>query len=268
MGSSRTVFLHKTVLLITLIVATLVFTSSTALAFGSIQFKRTTIEEEDGRWKFDLEINYGGKPHMGHIPFDFVFTQTNYFEFSQTDQDKEPKVRKKPLSNQTPQRESVDIDFADARGDLWPRTKFQLALRRDRGYSAGEYSLVIRRVSDGAQLGTTARLTLNGKNEFIDRRAIVFAGGDGKKSKPKEPAGETESASAQTAASSPPPASAQANEASEEDMEAAAPPPVEKRPGSHGCGCRLDGPSEGPAPSASLLLTLLLSVLVLARHRA
>jgi LPXTG-motif cell wall-anchored protein len=244
--------------------AMLVSLSSQALAFGTVQLKKTSITEDGGRWKLEMDINYGSKPHMGHIPFDFVLTQTTYFEFSQTDQDKEPVVRKKPLVNQTPQRESVDLDFADSKGDIWPRTRFQVALRRDRGYSAGEYTLVIRRSDDGSQLGSTMRITLDGKNEFIDRRAIVFS------SNSKKPAAAASAAPTTTDAA----AAAPAAPAASADPDLAEKPPVEtpevqdptlptveNRPGAHGCGCQLaDTTSSFTALGISILgVSLLIS---------
>ncbi len=219
--------------------------SARALAFGTVQLKNASPDEVDKQWKLEMDINYGGQPHMPHIPFDMVFTLTNYFEYSQTDADREPVVRRKPMVNQTAKRESVDIDFADARGKSWPRTKFQIALKRDRDFEAGEYTMVIRRASDGAQMGNSMHITLNGKNDFIDRRAIVFAG-------PRDAGAKKPAASAEAGAGSsdnPPestePKTSTSAEPTDPESEPKAPPAVQKRPG--GCGCELVG-----GPGASL----------------
>ena len=249
------------------LLAVLLFPAS-ALAFGSVQMKSTSIDEVDGRWKLEMEINYGSTPPMGHIPFDFVFTLNTYYEYSITDTDKEPVIRPKPMQNQTPQRESVDIDFADARNKIWPRTKFQVALKRDRGFEAGEYTLQIKRADDGALLGHPIHLKLNGKNKLVDRRAMDFTKGGGSKAKD---AGTSSSADSDAAApekkDEPDPTASEQPPAEEETS--TTPPPVEPRPGSHGCGCRTAAGSNNPlAALAFAALGAALLTLRRNRHRA
>ncbi|MCU0690602.1 MAG: hypothetical protein MUF54_04305 [Polyangiaceae bacterium] len=249
MNKSRVSFWLRAVLIAGLALLGVMTVANDVLAFGSIRMKRTTIEEADGRWKFDMDVDYGSKPHLGHIPFDFVFELKTYFEYSITDTDKQPVVRPKPMHNQQPQREQLDLGFADARGDVWRQTKFSFSLLRDRGFSAGEYTLTVRRSSDGAMLGRPIHVTLKGQNELIDRRAIVFAG-ERKKTK-KEPA---EGSKAPTAAgdkadsggdspSDKPGESKTTNEPAgkqgADDIET--PQTIEERPGGHGCGCRTAG---------------------------
>jgi hypothetical protein len=269
MNTSRNPFLRRTLLGALLTLATLLV-ATTALAFGSVQLKSASLDEVDGRWKLDMDINYGGQPHMGHIPFDFVFTMTTYFEYSITDADKEPQNRRKPMVNQQPKRESVDIDFADARGKIWPRTKFQIALKRDREFEAGEYTFVIRRASDGVQMGNTMHLVLNGKNPLVDRRAIVFASPtakDGGARKPKPAEGDDAGASATEKSSEPSSAKSESTSPSSEteDSEAKGPPALQKRPGGHGCGCRLAAEPAAGAGSIALLATG--SIALLLRRR-
>lgn len=230
-----------------LTLATLVLTSN-ALAFGTVQIKSTSLEEVDGRWKLEFDINYGSTPSMGHIPFDFVFTLNTYYEYSITDTDKEPVIRPKPMVNQTPQRESVDIDFADAKNKIWPRTKFQIAIKRDRGFEAGEYTLQIKRSDDGAILGQPIRLKFNGKNKLVDRRAVVFAapekkGKDAGAADPDGAAPEKKEEPAETKSEEP--------AAADETPKG---PPAEPPPKSHGCGCRLAERSEGPAAAMGIAL--------------
>jgi hypothetical protein len=232
---------------------------SSAHAFGTIRIKSASVDEVDGQWKLVFDIDYGSKAHMPHIPFDLVITLRTYYEYSITDTDKEPQIRRKPMVNQQPSREGVDIDFADARGQIWPKTRFQINLRRDRGYSAGEYTLVFKRASDGAQLGATINLTLNGKNELIDRRAIVFTGAKPDAGAASKDAGSGDKSAATGAdnaseADKDKAASAPEGAKSEEEKPAAAePPPAEKKlPGGHGCGCRVAGAQTGAV--ASLLL--------------
>jgi len=214
-----------------------------------------------------MEINYGSTPEMGHIPFDFVFTNTTYYEYSITDADKEPQIRPKPMQNQQPTRESVDIDFADAKNKIWPRTKFQIAIKRDRGFEAGEYTLLIKRSSDGATMGQPIHLKFNGKNKLVDRRAMDFTKGEGAKDKGKDKAKDKDKATEEKKdEASPAPASAEPTEAKGEE-EAKAPPPVEKRPGSHGCGCRTVGTQASSSWAAAGLGLLGATALVSRRRR-
>jgi len=230
--------------------------SSSASAFGTFNLKSSTVEEADGRWKFNVEVDYGSKPHLGHIPFDFVFVQTTYYEYSITDTDPKPVQRRKPMHNQPPQREQMDIGFADARGDLWQRTKFSFSLRRDRGFSAGEYTLTVKRTSDGATMGRPMKIILNGQNELIDRRAIVFSGE--KKKDPKKEKDKAEDKPKEGADTASEPKESVPEDVEPDDSavkeEPDGPPPVEPKQG--GCGCRAAGlsPRHGAAPMLGLLV--------------
>lgn len=268
MRNSRAIFWFRSVLAATAVLLGLLTISSTASAFGTFRLKQTTVEEADGRWKFNVEVDYGSKPHLGHIPFDFIFVQKVYYEYSITDSDPKPVQRRKPMQNQPPQREQMDIGFADARGDLWQRTKFSFSVRRDRGFSAGEYTLTVKRSSDGAIMGQPMNIVLGGQNELIDRRSIVFAGE--KKPDKKKPAEDKPKADAE---SSEPASAAGSSDGAEgpdepetpaEPMDtsfADSPPPVEPK---RGCGCRaVGGPTSAVAP---LMVLLLLSVFGLRRR--
>lgn len=240
-----------------------------AFAFGTVTMKSTNIDEVDGRWKLEMDINYGSAPDMGHIPFDFVFTNTTYYEYSITDGDKEPQIRPKPMQNQQPTRESVDIDFADAKNKIWPRTKFQIAIKRDRGFEAGEYTLVIKRASDGATMGQPIHLKLNGKNKLVDRRAMDFTKGEGAKKdgdKGKDKAKDADKSAEEKKDESAASASTEPTEPKPEDG-AKAPPPVEKRPGSHGCGCRTAGAHSPSLAAAGLGLLGALALVARRRRR-
>lgn len=226
-----------------------------AFAFGSFTIKPSTVQEADGRWKLNVEADYGSKPHMGHIPFDFIFVQKVYYENSITDNDPKPVQRRKVMHNQPPQREQMDVAFADARGDLWRKTKFSFSLRRDRGFAAGEYSLTIKRSSDGQTLGRPITLILNGENEVIDRRAIVFTGEKKKPEKEKsadEGTDKTDKKDGEDSHEAEESEDEEHQEAMRSDdddnsfrgeREAAGPPPVEKGPKS-GCGCRVEGAAQ------------------------
>lgn len=146
-----------------------------ARAGGTVTVSDLQPKEDDGKWKLKMSMNYGGTPPTAHIPMLFTFTQTVLYERSLTDQSpKTPVLTKKPLSNQPPINESMDVGFSDPTGKVFTITKFDFVIRRDHGFEAGEYNLVIKRSNDGVQMGQTIHLTLQGDNEVVDRRAIAF----------------------------------------------------------------------------------------------
>ncbi|WP_437826798.1 MYXO-CTERM sorting domain-containing protein [Sorangium sp. So ce1153] len=239
--------------------------ASAAHAAGTVIIADRSPKEENGRWKLKMTINYGGAPHLAHIPMLFAFTPTVHYERALTDQSPEkPILNKIPLQNQQGINESMDVGFSDGSGKIFAVTKFDFILRRDRGFEAGEYDLVIKRASDGVQMGQKQKITLQGDNEIIDRRAIVFSGEKKKKDdkadkadaeKSDEPAKEEEGEPASDAADAEP--------SSAELPPDEAPPPVEPKQG--GCGCRL-APDEAAAPFA-LPLVALGAAVALARRR-
>lgn len=232
-----------------------------ARAAGSVTIADRAPKEEDGRWKLKMTMDYGGVPHIGHIPMIFAFTPVVLYERALTDQSPEkPVLNKIPLRGQQSINESMDVGFADASGKVFKVTKFDFVLRRDRDFEAGEYDLKITRVSDGVQVGPTQKITLQGDNPIVDRRAIVFTG---EKKKEKKAEGEGEKAAGEPAeepaAEEPAP-----GEGSEAPVET--PPSVEPQQG--GCGCRVAGGDAGsPTMPASALAALALAAAASLRLR-
>jgi MYXO-CTERM domain-containing protein len=243
-------------------------TPRAALAAGSVQVANLSPQENDGRWKLQMTINYGGVPHLNHIPMLFIFTPTVLYERSLTDQSPErPIIIKMPLQNQQSINESMDVGFADASGKTFAITKFDFVIRRDRGFEAGEYKLEIKRAGDGVRVGNVMTLKLLGDNPIVDRRAIVFAGEKKKEKKAEgtdaaKTSGEgTEKKEEPAAGSSDAPAEDPA--ATEGSESAEAPPPVEVKQG--GCGCRVGPESASPFGILALALGAVLLALRLRR---
>ena len=262
--------LRRVVLLLAALLALTTFTvSRAASAAGSATTENRPPEETNGKWKFKLTIDYGSTPPMAYIPVVFTFTPKVYYELALTDQSpNEPTLRKVPLEGQRTMNESMDLGFSNSSGDIYRKTKFDFALRRDRGYEAGEYTLKITRVSDGAQIGSVQNVTLNGKNTVVDRRAMVF-GADTKKVKPdaakdepkKDEDAKDEPAKDEAVAESPaetPPA----------DMEKPVETPEPVPPKQGGCGCRVPTQNADGAAGASLALGLGLASLAMRRLRS
>jgi MYXO-CTERM domain-containing protein len=238
-----------------------------AVAAGSVSVESRTPEEVNGKWKLKMTIDYGATPPLAYIPMVFTFTHKVQYELALTDQSPtEPILRKIPLDGQTPINESMDVGFSNASGDTFRKTKFDFALKRDRGFEAGEYDLKITRTTDGAQVGQVMRITLGGKNTVVDRRAMVFGTDPPKKVKKDEapaadkPADEPAKSdkSEEPAADAPPEAPAV-----DAPSEPAAPPPVPPKQG--GCGCRVAGEASDGGRTAALAGLGL--VLGLARRR-
>lgn len=222
-----------------------------ARAAGTVTVTDTQPKEDDGRWKLKMTINYGGVPSTAHVPMLFSFTQTVLYERTLTDKSPNtPVLTKLPMQNQQAINESMDVGFSDASGKLFNITKFDFVIRRDHGFEAGEYSLKITRTSDGAQMGQTLKLVLQGDNVVVDRRAMVFSGEKKKEKKPDAAANPDEKKDDPAAAGTP---------AENPDPSAQSDTPVETPPATppkSGCGCRVAGTEGSGAMSLVALLGL------------
>ena len=236
--------------------ATFAVVLGTALAAGSITYAKKEIQESGGGWHLMMTIVYGGKPATPHVPMRFTFTPTAIYEnYLDDNHGDKPQKRIIPLVGQMPLNESVDVDFADPRGKMFDRTKFDFTISRAHNFSAGEYSVIVHR-ADGAQVGTAQTLRLSGDNPVIDRRAMSFVA-SGKKDKDKDkdktaPAADTAAASAPSDGKTA--AAAEGDKGATPAGDTAATPPAGEPgndpaaqekvpPSSKGCGCRTVGGS-------------------------
>jgi MYXO-CTERM domain-containing protein len=245
--------------------------SGAAHAAGTVTIADRAPQENDGRWKLKMTINYGSTPHLSHIPMLFSFTPIVHYERALTDKSPDkPILNRIPLQNQQSINESMDVGFSDGSGKVFKITKFDFVLRRDRGFEAGEYELKITRMSDGAQMGQKQKITLQGDNPVVDRRAIVFSG-EKKKKTDEGKASDGGAEKTDETAKAEGEGEAEAEAAPSEDPAAhdgeipdEAPPPVEPKQG--GCGCRL-GP-EDTAPIGAPLAALAALAALAGRQRA
>jgi MYXO-CTERM domain-containing protein len=240
-----------------------------ASAAGSITYSKTSIQETSGSWHLQMTIVYGGKPKLAHVPMRFTFTPVAFYESYLDDKhgDK-PQKRTIPLTGQTPLNESVDVDFADTRGTIFDRTRFDFNISRSHNFAAGEYDVVVHR-ADGAQIGGKQKLSLLGENDVIDRRAISFV--DSSKKKDNKPVTAAPAGSEAPAAEATPAAAAEStpdpSSSAGTPAEGAAPDPAAAEkvpPKAGGCGCRTAG---APTSSTSALAALGLASVTLLRAR-
>lgn len=227
--------------------------SMTALG-DRIVWKKTRINESNESWRLDMEVHLSRAPDIAHVPMRFTFTPKVYYERSLLDGQDKPQLRKVPLEDRQPLIESVDMGFLDpGTGKIQKRTRFTFKLTRDRGFEAGEYEVKVENKRSGKTLGRAARLTLNGENEVIDRRSMVFEDKSEKKDKDAEP---EEPPSYELDPSQDPDNEAfwEGGPTEPEQADGPLPPPahMRERPG---CGCRV-GASTSPSFGGGLVLLL------------
>lgn len=247
-------------LLALMLVATLVSPSHAA---GRVQWKSTTIPERTSNesWRLEMEIYLPRAPDIAHKSMKFEFTQTAEFERSLNDGQDGPTTRTVPLTNQQSIIESQTVGFMDpGSGQIQARTRFSFKVTRAHGYRAGTWKVVIKDGDTGQTIGTPTTLRLDGENEVVDRRSIVFHGSDKKKKKEEEksdaPAEPQESAPQESS-----PEDAPMDEPMDEsEGEGQVPPSIEEKPGG---GCH-HTPEDTPARWPWLLV---LGTLVLALRR-
>jgi MYXO-CTERM domain-containing protein len=262
----------RTLLVLTL--AVIGFTvSSVAHAAGRVEWKGKTFKERDDKaWRLEVAIYLPKAPDVPHVPMKFEFQPEVYYERDMVDGDKvvEHKV---PLENHQAIIESVDVGFLDSgSGKIEPRTRFSFKLTRAHGYEAGEYKVSIHDGRNDQAVGTPVTLIFDGENEIIDRRAMVFSGGDKKKkdtAKKDDDKSADKSADVDKKADDDKPAAsddaaAPAADTDKKDAPADEPQTIKEKPG--GCGCRLadNGTSGGAGLSFAALA---LGSIVLRRRR-
>jgi hypothetical protein len=151
-----------------------VLVATQARAAGSFKLKTPTVSEVSGSWHLFVKLELPRPPATAHQPMKFLFTKEAVFERDLVDGHGDtPVTNQMVLQNQTPNVESLDVDFADGSGKIFRGTNFDFSLSRDRGYEAGIYNVQVR-TSDGINIGSGVRLTLNGDNPVVDRRSITF----------------------------------------------------------------------------------------------
>lgn len=245
------------------VLAAVLLLASPALAMGRIQWKSRTIKESNEAWTVEVSVFLNSPPHTSLVPMRFKFTPVSYFERALIDGKTEPQRRVVPLMNKQPMVESVDVGFMDSStGKVEPRTRFSFRVTRAHGYEAGEYEVEVRDARSDQLIGSKQRITFEGDNPVIDRRAMVFS--DEKKPKKKEPEPEVETRSA-TEYSPDDPAYWEGGPSEPEPKEEDRPPPASMREG--GCGCRTVGSAAGSQPLTLLGLSVL-ALGLLYRRRA
>ncbi|MES1174603.1 MAG: MYXO-CTERM sorting domain-containing protein [Myxococcales bacterium] len=246
--------------------------SSAAHAAGRVEWKAKTFKERDDKaWRLEVAIYLPKAPDVPHVPMKFEFQPEVYYERDMVDGDKvvEHKV---PLENHQAIIESVDVGFLDSgSGKIEPRTRFSFKLTRAHGYEAGEYKVSIHDGRNDQSVGTPVTLVFEGENEIIDRRAMVFSGGDKKKkdtakkddAKSDEKSGDDEKKAAEDKPASED-TSAPVADTDKKDAPADEPQTIKEKPG--GCGCRLA--DNGTSGSAGLsFAALALGSIVLRRRK-
>jgi MYXO-CTERM domain-containing protein len=247
------------------LLAPLLFVAPALAGPGSVTPSKNELQEAAGGWKLLVTVKLPKKPANPHQTFRFLFRPTVIFETFLDDSSPGEKTRPLPQGKDIePIVESLDVNFGDVKGDIWDTTKFDFQIRRDRGMYAGEYTVEVRD-SDNRTVGQPFKLKLGGKNDVVDRRAIVMADSGAKKK--KDPAKEEPKEAKEEPKTEPKADTSEKTEGTKkgDDEGAAPPPPVKGKSG--GCGCHVPGGGSSPA-GASLLAVIGLGALVSRRRRA
>ncbi len=157
-----------------------------AAAAGSVKLASAAVDEEDGTWLLKFTIDYGKVPHVPHVSMVFSFKQTAVYKRVLTDEtgDK-PVERTERVTGAEPNNVPVDVGFSNAKGEMFPVTKFKIKLRRQNDFEAGEYELTVKE-ADGRQIGGKVKVVLRGKNKVINYKAMNFEAPP-PKPKPEQP---------------------------------------------------------------------------------
>lgn len=252
---------------------TVLLLSAFAFAAGRIEWANKKIKptSDNNAWKIELKVFLPRAPDVPSVPTKFVFLQTVYFERSMVDGDK-LLVRDVPMEGKQPVVESVDIGFLDPRsGKIENRTQFSFKLHRDHGFECGRYKVTVRDARNDSIIGQPTEITLDGENEVIDRRSVVFSGekkkkvdstggaADEKKDEKKAEDADAKKSEEPAPAADPEPAPAKDEPSEDEAVDAEK---VKGKPG--GCGCYL--PGRAGAHQTSLGLFGLVTALLLTRR--
>lgn len=216
-----------------------------AQAADRVVWKKTTVNESNESWRLDLEFHFSKPPDIAHVPIQFDFTQTVYYENTLDDSSTEPRVIKQPVENKQPMVETQDVGFLDpGTGKTQNRTRFTFKLTRARGFEAGEYKVQVRNKRAGSKIGGETKLVLNGTNEVIDRRSISFD----EKKKPKDEETKKKSWEEEEYDPAKDPNNEQYWEGGPSDAEKGGgediPPPAHMQENPGACGCRVLGPTQ------------------------
>jgi hypothetical protein len=206
-----------------------------AHAGGKVIWKPTTIAEKTSNesWMLNVEIHLNKAPDIAYPSMNFEFVQLSEFERSLVDGREGPQLTTTQLSNQQAIIESQTVGFSDPSSEVpQKRTRFSFKITRGHGYRAGEWKVTLKDAETGQVIGSPTTLRLNGENEVVDRRSIVFQGKDKKDEKEKEPAAAADAPKEEGAGESSD-ATDSSSDAPPED-EGQAPPSVDERPGG-GC---------------------------------
>lgn len=155
-----------------------------ALAAGVFTLKTTDVQENSGTWHIKVRIDLSRAPSMMHTPMRFTFSKEVVDERAIMTKGAEPVHHRQVLDTPTKQIVGMDVDFANATGDVFKSTVFEFDLARKDGYfEAGEYTVSLS--GPDGDVGGTAKLTLRGDNPPVYRGAMVFTD-DNKKTTPKK----------------------------------------------------------------------------------
>lgn len=263
-----TTLTHRILKALTVLAVLLLATPALA---DRIAWKKTKINESNEAWLVELEVHLSRPPDIAHVPMQFTFKPDIYYERTLVDGSDEPQLRKVPLENKQPLIETVDMGFLDpSSGKIQNRTRFSFKITRERGFEAGEYKVEVRNKRSNRKIGGEQRLILNGDNEVIDRRSMVFDSKKADEKAAKKREAENQAAQEEYEQRQDPDSEEfwEGGPQEPEEGEKPIPPPahMQDRPGA--CGCRVPGHPSSPSDEGSAWLLAALGAALWQRRRS
>ncbi len=233
-----------------------VLVAAQAHAATAFSIEKKDISESGGTWSLGMRIGLAKAPQTPRVPMSLYISKTQEFRRLLEDGHNDPVTRATDIRPAKTSIETVDVDFAGAKGDLFKDTNFSYRLSRSAGYVAGIYTVQLK-TPEGTNVGSAVTITLRGDNPVEDVRTMNFAA---KKEDPAAAKPKTDFAIPQNevrADGTPPPfISEEARVPTEEEN-------IKVKPRS-GCGC--DSGKSEPKPAIWLLVPLF-AALILRRQR-
>ena len=141
---------------------------------GSFTIKTPEVTETSGKtWNIKVRIDLPRPPALMRIPMRLTFSKEVVDERAIMQKGADPVHHRNVLDEPTKQIQSVDVDFANASGNVYKSTMFEFDVRRDGGYfEAGEYQVSLS--GPDGDVGGAQKLVLKGDNPTVYRGAMDF----------------------------------------------------------------------------------------------
>lgn len=155
------------------VVVAAVFVAAPANAATAFSIEKKDIAESGGTWSLGMRIGLAKAPQTPRVPMSLYISKTQEFRRLLEDGHADPVTRASDIRPAKTSIESVDVDFAGPKGEIFKDTNFSYRLSRSAGYVAGVYSVQLK-TPEGTNVGGAVTITLRGDNPIEDVRTMTF----------------------------------------------------------------------------------------------